>query len=392
MDITINPFCPGAGTTPPELAGRDGILNELKASYVRAKSGFTPRSFMLLGLRGVGKTVLLNEIARDAAGKGCFVSFIEYPEKLDLADLFYPLFSKTLRALSGAEATKDLIARGFRALGNFSRGVEIKVKDTKISPDATPDPEFADSSNIEFDLPDMFELIGQAAKNQHSVWVLLIDEVQYVNSRDMSALLVALHKVSQAGLPVMFVGAGLPNVARLTGFAKSCSERLLEWRQVGALPPEACRQAIRKPLEQGNASIADEALDLIVKGTCGYPFFVQTWAYYAWDEASTNTITVTDVEKAYRITVDTLDNGFFWIRFSRLTEKDFEYVRAMATLGTGPYPVGRVSKAMGKSTAVAAKQRDSLIKKGLIYSPKFGFVDFSVPLFSDFLVRLEKLR
>ena len=221
---------------------------------------------------------------------------------------------------------------------------------------------------------------------------ILIDEVQYVNSRDMSALLVALHKVSQAGLPVMFVGAGLPNVARLTGFAKSCSERLLEWRQVGALPPEACRQAIRKPLEQGNASIADEALDLIVKGTCGYPFFVQTWAYYAWDEASTNTITVTDVEKAYRITVDTLDNGFFWIRFSRLTEKDFEYVRAMATLGTGPYPVGRVSKAMGKSTAVAAKQRDSLIKKGLIYSPKFGFVDFSVPLFSDFLVRLEKLR
>lgn len=388
MDASKNPFAPGAGNPPPELAGRDDILNDIKSSYARAKNGFSSRSFMLLGLRGVGKTVLLNEVARCASNSGCVTSFIESPEKQDLAELLFPLLRKTLRTLSAADMTKDLIAKGFRALRNFARGLKIKVEDVEISLDTTPEPGVADSGDIQFDLPDMFELIGQAAKKQNTAWVLLIDEVQYLNERDMAALLVAMHKMSQEKLPVIFVGAGLPNVTRLAGDAKSYSERLFDWRNIGPLSPEACRRAIQKPLEQSNVSITDDALQLIVNGTDGYPFFIQTWAFYAWNEASTNTITLDDSEKAYKTTLDSLDNGFFQIRLSRVTENDFAYIRAMASLGKGPYQVGKISKAIGKSTSAVSKQRDSLLKKGIIYSPAFGLVDFSVPLFSEFLSRM----
>lgn len=339
---------------------------------------------MLLGLRGVGKTVLLNEVARCASNSGCVTSFIESPEKQDLAELLFPLLRKTLRTLSAADMTKDLIAKGFRALRNFARGLKIKVEDVEISLDTTPEPGVADSGDIQFDLPDMFELIGQAAQKQNTAWVLLIDEVQYLNERDMAALLVAMHKMSQEKLPVIFVGAGLPNVTRLAGDAKSYSERLFDWRNIGPLSPEACRRAIQKPLEQSNVSITDDALQLIVNGTDGYPFFIQTWAFYAWNEASTNTITLDDSEKAYKTTLDSLDNGFFQIRLSRVTENDFAYIRAMASLDQ----VGKISKAIGKSTSAVSKQRDSLLKKGIIYSPAFGLVDFSVPLFSEFLSRM----
>lgn len=387
MNPADNPFAPGAGTPPPELAGRDDVLNDVRISYIKAAKGLPSRSFMLTGLRGVGKTVLLNKIAQRAEEDGMVVvTSVESPEQERLADLLFPLMGKALRTLSTAALAKDTIAKAFRALSNFARGLKVKIDDLEVSLD--PEPGVADSGNIEYDLPDMFELIGQAAKKAGKTWLLLIDEVQYLTEKDLSALIVAMHMMSQRALPVVLIGAGLPQVARLAGEAKSYSERLFDWRRIGALSDEATRQAVVIPLQTRNASIEEDALDAVVKGTQGYPFFIQTWAFYMWEQAPEPRMTLADVEKSRDIAIKKLDEGFFQVRFDRLTDKEIEYVKAMAALGNGPYLVSDVRKKSGQSQSATGKQRDSLIKKGMIYAPRFGYVDFTVPLCSEFLKRM----
>ena len=221
MESLQNPFAPSTGTPPPELAGRDDVLTKVRESYLRARMGLPCRPFMLLGLRGVGKTVLLNEIARLASEDGIVVSQVESPEIEPLADLLFPLMGKALRTLSAVEKSKDLAGKGLRALRNFASALKVKYGDLEVGIAPETEPGIADTGNIEYDLPDMFELIGQTAKKGKNAWLLLIDEVQYLNERDLSALIVALHKMAQKGLPVVLVGAGLPQVARLAGSAKS---------------------------------------------------------------------------------------------------------------------------------------------------------------------------
>lgn len=390
MNPSYNPFAPGAGTRPPELAGRDDILDDIKISYTKAGRGLPSRSFMLTGLRGVGKTVLLNEVARIAKESGRVItSSIESPEKERLADLLYPLMSQALRTLSAEELAKDAIVKAFGALKNFAKGLKVKFNDIEITIGGN-EPGIADNGNIEYDLPDMFEMIGAAAKKANQTWLLLIDEVQYLSQQDLSALIVAMHRMSQMGLPVVFVGAGLPQIARLAGEAKSYSERLFDWRLIGALSPEATKQAVLVPLQTSDASIDNDALDEFVIKTAGYPFFIQTLAFYTWLTAEKSPITRTDVQRAHQETLKNLDGGFFRVRFERLTDKEIEYVKAMASFGSGPYLVSDIRKKIGKTYGTLSRQRDSLIKKGMIYSPKFGYVDFTVPLFSEFLTRTFK--
>lgn len=263
MDPTNNPFAPGAGSPPPELAGRDDILEATRISYVKAKRGLPSRSFMLLGLRGVGKTVLLNEIGRRAQADGMAVSMVESPEYESLAELLYPLMGKVLRSLSATAKAKDLVERGLAGLRNFARSLKIKIDDVEIS--INSEPGIADSGNIEYDLPDMFELIGEAAKKADKAWVLLIDEVQYLSSKDLSALIVGLHKMAQKQLPVVFIGAGLPQTARLAAEAKSYAERLFVWNRIGPLNEAAVKEAVVKPLISRNTRINDDAVKEIYK-------------------------------------------------------------------------------------------------------------------------------
>jgi hypothetical protein len=385
MDPYRNPFAPGAGSRPPELAGRDAVLESARVACGRALLGRNARSMMLLGLRGTGKTVLLNEIRRLAEGGGYFASKIEAPEHESLARLLYPEMRKVLRALSGIEAARHLAMRALRGLRGFAAIFKIDIAGAEIG--IEPEPGLADSGDIQFDLPDLFTAIGTAAQAGGKGWILLIDEVQYLSEPDLSALIVAIHRISQEGLPVLMVGAGLPQIARLAGEAKSYSERLFLYPGIGALDQAAAGQAVKKPIIEEGASIAPDALAEIVNRTQGYPFFLQEWSSTVWNNSDGPEITRQDVEDAYTETLASLDDGFFRVRIDRLTPKEIEFVKAMASLGNGPYAMSDIARVLGKKLSSLGPVRANTISKGMVYSTDHGYLDFTVPLFAEFMRR-----
>ncbi len=385
MDPYNNPFALGAGSRPPELAGRDTILDTARVSCGRAIHGRNARSIMLLGLRGTGKTVLLNEIGKIAKEEGLMVSKVESPEGESLARLLYPEMRKVMRSLSGIEAAKQITTRGLKGLRSFASIFKIEVGGIEIG--VEPEPGLADSGDIEYDLPDLFEIIGQAAKAAGKGWILLIDEVQYLSGQDLSALIVAIHRMSQEGLPVLLVGAGLPQVARLAGDAKSYAERLFTYPTVDALDQDAAIKAVEKPILSEGASIEISALKTIAERTKGYPFFLQEWASTAWDLAAGPVITIDDVNFAYDATLASLDDGFFRVRIDRLTKSETLFVKTMSELGDGPYAMADIAKAMGRKLSSLGPTRHSIISKGMTYSTDHGYLNFTVPLFAEYLRR-----
>ena len=385
MDPFHNPFAPGAGSRPPELAGRDAVLNVALTACGRLLKGRNGRPMMLLGLRGTGKTVLLNEIGRRVVEHGFVVSKIESPEDDSLAALLYPQMKKVLRSLSTAEKAKNLAQTGLAVLHRFASKLKIEVGGVEIS--VEPPAGVADSGKLELDLPDLFTAIGEAAKAAGKGWMLLIDEIQYLNQKDLSALIVSLHLMSQLELPVMFVGAGLPSVAKLAGDAKSYAERLFRYCEVGPLESEAVRVAIVKPIEEEGASIEADAVAEMERETHGYPFFLQEWAYCAWNVAEGAVITRKDIEQSFEETIGELDQGFFRVRLDRLTPQEIMFVEAMALLGAGPYRIGEIAEIMGKTSQSVGPIKSRITEKGMIYSPKHGFVAFTVPLFDEFVRR-----
>jgi hypothetical protein len=387
MDPYRNPFAPGAGSRPPELAGRDTILEIARISCGRARMGKSARSIMLLGLRGTGKTVLLNEIGRNAEKDGLFVSRVESPEGESLARLLYPEMRKVMRSLSAVEAAKHLAIRGLKGLRNFASAFKIEVAGVGVGIETGEEPGLADSGDIQYDLPDLFMLIGKAAEAAGRGWLLLIDEVQYLSERDLSGLIVSLHRMSQEGLPVLVIGAGLPQIAKLAGEAKSYAERLFHFPAVGALDPASAAQAVEKPIIDEEAAITPEALQKIVRETKGYPFFLQEWASVVWNNAEGPVVSLSDVEQSYRETIALLDEGFFKVRIDRLTRAEVQFVRAMASLGEGPYAMADIARSMGRTLSSLGPARANIISKGMIYSTDHGYLDFSVPLFAEFMLR-----
>lgn len=389
MDPYSNPFVPGAGNRPPELAGREEFLNFALTSCGRLLRGRAGRPMMLLGLRGTGKTVLLNEIGRQASQRNFVVSKIESPEHNTLPALLYPQMQKALRALSTVENAKTVAKRGLSLLQRFASIFKIDVAGIEVS--IEPPQGIADSGNLELDLPDLFAALGEAAKAAGKGWLLLIDEAQYLSEKDLSALLVSLHQINQLELPVMFVGAGLPLLAKQSGDAKSYAERLFRFCDIGPLNTEDLRDALTKPIYEEGASIEEAAITEMERGTHGYPFFLQEWAYCAWNVAEGNQITLKDVQSSYAETIHSLDKGFFRVRLDRLTLQEIAFVEAMASLGAGPYRTGQIAQAMNKDTLSIGPLRNRITKKGMIYSPRHGFVAFTVPLFDEFVRRQKNM-
>jgi hypothetical protein len=245
----------------------------------------------------------------------------------------------------------------------------------------------ADSGDLESDLPELFLRVGEAAKAAGKAWTLLIDEVQYLRPIDLAALIVALHKISQKELPVLFFGAGLPQVAALSGDAKSYAERLFHYPAVGPLLPDDAKTAIRQPIEDEGESISEDALDEIMLKTQGYPYFLQEWGYQCWNIAQGPQIEVADASQAAEEATRRLDDGFFKVRFDRLTPKEREYVIAMAQLGPGPYRSSDIAAALGETPQSLGPRRSQIISKGMIYSPSHGDIAFTVPMFNDYLIR-----
>lgn len=385
MDTVRNPFAPGAGSQPPELAGRSAIIEDATNALHRALRGRHGRSQILLGLRGVGKTVLLNKIETTAEDLGHLTSFIEAPEGQRLAALILPKAQQALRKLSLLEGARNTAHTALRALRGFAAAFKLNYGDYGISVD--PEPGVADSGNIEYDLTDLFLRIGEAAASAKRGWTLLIDEVQYLTEPDFAALIVALHKCSQKNLPILFFGAGLPQVAALSGDAKSYAERLFAFPTIGPLSEAAANDALRLPILEEGEAIDDAALAEIYLQTRGYPYFLQEWGFQAWNAAPQSPITVDHVHTASAAALRRLDEGFFKVRFDRLTPKERDYVLAMAALGKGPYKSSDVAEGLGVAVQSLGPRRANIIAKGMIYSPAHGDIAFTVPLFEEYLGR-----
>jgi len=385
MDPVRNPFAPGAGNRPPELAGRQLIIEDARVAIERALLGKSSRSQMFLGLQGVGKTVLLNTVETMARERGHLTSIIEAPESKPLGELLLPRVHQVLRKLSLTDHAKAKAHEAMRALRSFASVFKFEYGDVAIAVD--PEVGVADSGDLENDLPELFVRIGEAAKAAGKAWTLLIDEVQYLSQKDLAALIVSLHKINQANLPVLFFGAGLPQVAALSGEAKSYAERLFHYPDIGALPEADAKAAIRQPVNDDGASIDDDALAEIFQKTRGYPYFLQEWGHQSWNLAPGDTITLGDAKQAEATTLKRLDEGFFKVRFDRLTPKEREYVIAMAKLGSGPYRSSDVADALGETAQSLGPRRAQIISKGMIYSPSHGDIAFTVPMFNDYLIR-----
>lgn len=385
MDPVRNPFAPGAGSQPPQLAGRDEIINDVDIALQRVLLGRHDKSQILLGLRGTGKTVLLNKIEELAELHHHLTSYIEAPDDRRLAEMLYPKLQQVLRKLSIVEAAKTTTYNAMRVLRSFAGAFRISMGDVSLSVD--PVIGSADSGILEYDLSELFASIGEAARSAKRAWTLLIDEVQYLKTEELSALIVAIHRVNQKKLPIMFFGAGLPQIAALTGDAKSYSERLFNFPPVGPLDKSAAISALKQPVLAEGERISKAAVELIFEKTGGYPYFLQEWGYQAWNFANESPIDEDDVEKASAAALRRLDEGFFRVRFERLTPKEREYVMAMASLGEGPYRSSEVADILGENVQALGPRRAKIIHKGMIYSAAYGDIDFTVPMFENFLKR-----
>ncbi|RIK04921.1 MAG: AAA family ATPase [Acidobacteria bacterium] len=388
MDPVANPFAPGAGTPPPELAGRDALIETMRVALERVRRRLPTKSILMVGLRGVGKTVLLDQMARDCEGAGISSIRIEAPEDRSLPAMLAPELRQSLLRLSRNQRARDRAQRALRALAGFAKAMKLTYRDIEVGVDFDPEPGLADNGDLEHDLQALLETAGTAAREAETALALFVDELQYVQEEQLAALITALHRTTQQRLPVVLVGAGLPQLRARTGRAKSYAERLFDFPEVGPLDPAAAKQAIFKPAQDHGVDVTAEALDRIVEVTRCYPYFVQEWGKHSWDVAAASPITEEDVAAASITAVAALDESFFRVRFDRLTPAERRYLRAMAELGPGPHRSGDISQVLGRSVTSLGPVRAQLIAKGMIWSPFHGDTAFTVPLFDEFMIRI----
>jgi len=388
MDPVTNPFAPGAGTPPPELAGRNHLREIIRIAIARTCRGLSTKSILMVGLRGVGKTVLLDRMRSDAERNGVQTLRIEAPENRSLPAILAPELRQLLLKLSRNDKAKALAQRALRALAGFAKSLKMKYDDIEVGFDFEPEPGLADNGDLEHDLQALLESVGKAAKSAETAIAIFVDELQYVKEDQLAAVITALHRAAQQNLPVILVGAGLPQLRGRTGKAKSYAERLFDFPEIRPLSPEETERAIIKPLEELGVAVTPEALKTFVEKTQGYPYFVQEWGKHSWDIAKNSPITAFDVENASIEAIAALDESFFRVRFDRLTPAEKIYLRAMAELGPGPHRSGDIAQVLKREVTALAPIRSQLIVKGMIWSPHHGDTAFTVPLFNEFMHRI----
>ncbi len=321
-------------------------------------------------------------------GVGAITARIEAPEKRSLPALLAPQLRQGLLALSRVEAAKDLGTRGLRALAGFVRGLRMKFGDIEVGIDYEPEPGLADNGDLEHDLQDLFEVVAEAARAAGTVYVIFIDEMQYVEEPELAVLITVMHRMAQRRLPLMLVGAGLPQLRGRMGDAKSYAERLFDFPEIGALPESASIDALVVPASHEGVAYEAAAIRSVLDLSQGYPYFLQEWGKHAWDVAKASPITKDDVERASVSAIAALDESFFRVRFDRLTPSEKKYLRAMADLGAGPHRSGDIAGQLNRKVTALAPLRNGLIAKGMIWSPNHGDTAFTVPLFDQFMHRI----
>ena len=387
MDPIKNPFSPGAGSPPPELVGRDPILEQARILLGRVKQKKPEKSMLLTGLRGVGKTVLLNEIKRMADSDGYRTISIEAHEGKALGPLIAPYLRSLLYDLDRIAGAGDKVKRGLAVLRSFVGALKVTVGDISIGLDIDPEKGSADSGDLEIDLPNLFVAIGEAAQDRNSAVAIFIDEIQYFSKKELGALIMAMHKIQQQQLPLVLLGAGLPILPGMAGDSKSYAERLFNFPNIGALSQVDTAKALQEPALEAGVAFEDAALDEVFLLTKGYPYFLQEWGYVAWNLATISPITLQVVRDAKKAVIPRLDENFFRVRFDRLTPSEKNFLRAIAELGPGAHRTGDIAEILKVKVTSLGPVRAKLINKGMIYSPAHGDMDFTVPLFDDFMIR-----
>jgi DNA-binding CsgD family transcriptional regulator len=387
MDPRTNPFSPGAGTQPPELAGRDSILEKANIVLARIQAGRSSKSLILVGLRGVGKTVLLNRIWDRARADGYNAALVEAHENKSLPELLIPPVRQILYSLDAMENVSEKAKRGLRVLRSFVTGLRAKIGDIEIGI-GEAERGSADSGDLEADLGELLVAVAEAAADRQTAVAICVDELQYLSELELSALIMAMHRVAQRNLPLTLVGAGLPQIIALAGKSKSYAERLFDFPEVGPLSPLDARNAIQSPVRNQGVQFDEDALDEVIRKTERYPYFLQQWGHEAWNIADASPITLQVVHAATKSAITNLDQSFFRVRFDRLTPREKEYLRVLATLGPGNQRSGEIAEKLGVKVQSVAPTRSGLIKKGMIYSPSHGDTAFTVPLFDAFMLRM----
>lgn len=387
MDKIKNPFSPGAGSPPPELAGRDSILDQARVLLGRVRQKRPEKSILMTGLRGVGKTVLLNAMERMAQRDEYHTILVEAHEDKPFGLLLVPHIRRLLYDLDRIAGVGDKARRGLAVLKSFIGGIRVKVGDFEFGLDTDPEKGAADSGDLEIDLPNLFAAVAEAAEERKTAVAILIDEVQYLNSAELSALIMAMHKMQQRQLPLLLIGAGLPILPGLAGDSKSYAERLFSFPDIGPLAEQEAAKALKDPVIAAGEVLDDSAVAEIYRLTQGYPYFLQEWGYQSWNHASSSPITLETITETTALVEKRLDENFFRVRFNRLTPREKVYLRAMAELGAGPHRTADIADVLGSKISTLGPVRASLIKKGMIYSPSYGDMAFTVPLFDKFMLR-----
>jgi len=380
---TRNPYTPDMGARPPFLAGRETELRHFKEMIGQLDAGGTQKHLILTGLRGVGKTVLLNEFESDCDAAGWPGETRELAQGSQIAHVIAKAARKALMEMSAKKRAGDAVRRGLGALRAFT----MTVGDIAFRFDVEALEGVADSGDLAEDMRDLLVEVGAAAQANGSGFALILDEMQHLAKSDLEALIVGLYRAKQKNLPVALVGGGLPLLPELTGEAKSYAERGFEFRKIGALDDEAAAAALEEPARGQGVNWQPKAVERVVHLTEGYPYFLQEYGRAAWKIGDGSAVTRQDVAAAEPIALEYLDGNFFSQRVGKLPSAERRYLSAIAALGDGPQRSGEVAGALGKDAQDVSVVRDRLIKASLLYSPRRGEIDFTVPLCADYLRR-----
>ena len=387
MDPRQNPYAPGAGTKPPALVGRDKQIESFDNLLQRLENGYAEQSMIVTGLRGVGKTVLLDVFREKAEARGWATVEWEIEKNAVFAPKMAAQVRRALLQIAPKAKWADRVLRAAAILKSFTVTFNPDGAMTAgLDVDALAG--MGDSGALSEDLTDLFVAIGEAAKDQGVGVVFLIDEIQFLRLAELEALIVALHKCTRRTLPITLVGAGLPQIPRLAGEAKSYSERLFRFPRIGELEAETyARDALILPAGELGVQIDADAVDFMVEYTQGYPYFLQEYGRIVWDETSDSPVTLEDVESVLPLVEAGLDESFFRVRAERTTELELRYLYAMAELGPEPHRASEVARRIERSAEQAGPIRSRLIDKGLLYTPGHGYAAFTVPQFDRYMLR-----
>jgi hypothetical protein len=387
MDPRRNPYAPGAGTKPPAVVGRGRQVESFDILLERLERGYAEQSMIITGLRGVGKTVLLDVFREKAEDRRWATVEWEIEKNVEFAPTIAAHMRRALLQIAPKARWTDRLLHAAAILKSFtltfsSDGALTAGLDVEAAAGA------ADSGMLPQDLGDLFIGVGEAARDHGVGVVLLLDEIQFLEQADLEALIVALHRCTRRSLPVTLVGAGLPNVPRLAGEAKSYSERLFRFTELGALDLETdARDALVLPAAELGVGFASDAVDVVVAYTQGYPYFLQEYGRIVWDEAEGPTVTLDEVTSLLPLVEAKLDESFFRVRVERATDLELRYLYAMAQLGPRPQRANEVAERLGRTAQQAGPVRSRLIDKGLLYTPEYGYAAFTVPQFDTYMLR-----